>query len=123
MSFADFNVLLPRCAALAHNGGVGTCAVAAKTATPQLVVPASFDQPDNARRLCVLGVASVVPNGTFIKRSRAKHVARALEKVLDPSSGFKRRCEALREKIRKGGEEVNGGGLDAAAGHVLALLH
>jgi rhamnosyltransferase subunit B len=43
-----------KCRAVVYNGGIGTCARAISAGTPQLVVPASFDQPDNAVGLCTL---------------------------------------------------------------------
>ena len=50
VAFAPFRQLLPRCAAIVHHGGIGTTAAALTAATPQLVLPLAWDQPDNARR-------------------------------------------------------------------------
>jgi UDP:flavonoid glycosyltransferase YjiC (YdhE family) len=62
VSYAPFSQLLPRCAALVHHGGIGTCAQALAAGIPQLVMPMGFDQPDNAARLKRLGVgAALVP--------------------------------------------------------------
>jgi rhamnosyltransferase subunit B len=55
--------LAPRCAALVHHGGIGTCAQGLRAGIPQLVTPLFFDQPDNSARLAALGVGeSISPN-------------------------------------------------------------
>jgi rhamnosyltransferase subunit B len=72
-----FDLLAPRVAAFVHHGGIGTCAQALAAGAPQLVVPFSFDQPDNARLLERLGVAErVAPN------SSANAWVRALDTLL-----------------------------------------
>ena len=48
---AQLCTLLPRAAALIHHGGIGTCAQALAAHTPQLVLPAAYDQFDNGFRV------------------------------------------------------------------------
>ena len=48
--YVPFSAILPRCAAIVHHGGIGTCAQALAAGIPQLVSPFGFDQPDNAVR-------------------------------------------------------------------------
>ncbi|MDD9207622.1 glycosyltransferase [Georgenia sp. 10Sc9-8] len=57
VTWAPLPQLLPRAAALVHHGGIGTSAQGLRAGVPQLVVPFSHDQPDNANRLRALGVA------------------------------------------------------------------
>ena len=78
MAYAPFSKLLPRCAALVHHGGIGTCAQGLAAGVPQVVMPMAHDQPDNARRLLRLGVAEVVPAREF---STARATS-AIERVL-----------------------------------------
>jgi rhamnosyltransferase subunit B len=54
--YVPFSAVLPRAAALVHHGGIGTLAQAIAAGIPQLVVPSTHDQPDNAVRLRALGV-------------------------------------------------------------------
>lgn len=61
--YAPFHRLLPRARALVHHGGAGTCAQALRAGVPQLVLPAGYDQHDNAMRLELLGVARAVRGG------------------------------------------------------------
>jgi rhamnosyltransferase subunit B len=64
--------LAPRCAALVHHGGIGTCAQGLRAGIPQLVTPLFFDQPDNAVRLAALGVGqSIAPNAYSADRAAA----------------------------------------------------
>ena len=57
--YAPFSLLLPRAAAVVHQGGVGTTAQAMRSGRPMLVVPWGVDQPDNAERVRRLGIARV----------------------------------------------------------------
>ena len=70
--------LLPRAAAVVHHGGIGTAAQGLAAGVPQLVMPMTFDQPDNASRLRRLGVAQTVWPRAF----RGPTVAAALGQLL-----------------------------------------
>jgi rhamnosyltransferase subunit B len=56
-AYAPYSELFPRCAAVVHQGGIGTTAQALRAGRPMLIVPFSHDQPDNAARMVRLGVA------------------------------------------------------------------
>jgi len=58
--YAPHALLFPHAALIAHHGGIGTLAEAFRAARPQLIVPLSNDQPDNAHRAARLGVAKVL---------------------------------------------------------------
>jgi UDP:flavonoid glycosyltransferase YjiC (YdhE family) len=77
--YAPFSQVLPRCAALVHHGGIGSCAQGLAAGVPQLVMPMGFDQPDNAARLKFLGVGQWVTP----RRFTGKRVARVLSRLLD----------------------------------------
>jgi UDP:flavonoid glycosyltransferase YjiC (YdhE family) len=78
-AYAPFSRLLPRAAALVHHGGIGTAAQGMAAAVPQLVMPLSHDQYDNAARMARLGVGRMLRPARF----RAPAVARALRGLLD----------------------------------------
>jgi rhamnosyltransferase subunit B len=65
LDFVPFSKLLPRCAAIVHHGGIGTCAQGLSAGIPQLVISMAHDQPDNGRRLERLGVGAVIPAKKF----------------------------------------------------------
>jgi UDP:flavonoid glycosyltransferase YjiC (YdhE family) len=92
-SFAPFSKVLPRCAALVHHGGIGTAAAGLAAGIPHLVMPMSFDQPDNAARLRRLGVGDALLPGRF----KSAAVAGSLDRLLsDPA--VKARCADLAER-------------------------
>ncbi|WP_432798553.1 glycosyltransferase [Poriferisphaera sp. WC338] len=66
--YAPFAKLLPHCAAIIHHGGIGTTARAITTATPQLIMPLSHDQPDNASRVRRLDIGDYLPPKKFTPR-------------------------------------------------------
>ncbi|HVZ99753.1 MAG TPA: glycosyltransferase [Caulobacterales bacterium] len=66
--------LFPRAHAVIHHGGIGTTAQALRAGRPQLVVPFSADQPDNALRLVRLGVARTVPIANFTPKKAAQEL-------------------------------------------------
>jgi rhamnosyltransferase subunit B len=75
--WAPLSRLLPRACALVHHGGIGTAAAALAAGIPQVVFAFSHDQPDNAARLCRLGVA------VQLHRFGADDLHRALRQLLD----------------------------------------
>jgi UDP:flavonoid glycosyltransferase YjiC (YdhE family) len=56
----ELETLLPHASAIVHHGGLGTTARALQAGIPQIISPVTFDQPDNGRRVEVLGVGRVV---------------------------------------------------------------
>jgi MGT family glycosyltransferase len=57
----DHGELLPRCAALVTVGGKATILAAAEAGVPMVVVPTTWDKPDNARRVTCAGAGLRVP--------------------------------------------------------------
>jgi UDP:flavonoid glycosyltransferase YjiC (YdhE family) len=72
--YAPHSLVMPRAAAIVHQGGVGTTGQALRAGRPMLVVPFGQDQPDNARRCVSLGVARTI--------SRAKYTASRVSREL-----------------------------------------
>jgi rhamnosyltransferase subunit B len=97
VDYAPFSEVFPRCAAVVHHGGIGTCAQALAAGVPQLIMPISFDQPDNARRLEKLGVGSRL----WPKRFTGPRVAAELFKLLD-SPATRMRCRDVAEFMQEG---------------------
>ena len=109
VQFAPYRQLFPRCAAVVHHGGVGTLAEALAAGTPQLVLPISWDQFDNAIRVKQLGA------GDWLKPARrsAAEIAQALSGLLADKA-----LERSKEIRRRFGTS---GALNAAADHLEAL--
>jgi UDP:flavonoid glycosyltransferase YjiC (YdhE family) len=94
--YVPLSRVLPRCAAIVHHGGIGTCAQGLAAGIPQLVMPLGFDQPDNAARLERLGVGRwIVP-----RRFTAPRVAEALIAMLDNPT-VEARCRRWADAVRQ----------------------
>jgi rhamnosyltransferase subunit B len=63
--YAPFRQILPQARAFVHHGGIGTTSQCLAAGVPQLVVPMSLDQPDNADRVARLGVGLQIPHSRF----------------------------------------------------------
>lgn len=110
--YAPYSEVMPRAAAVVHQGGIGTTAQALHAGTPAVVVPWSHDQPDNAERLRKLGVARVLPRSRYSGR----RAARELEQLLN-DGGYREHAASLKVKL------AMSNGLTCAADAVeLALL-
>lgn len=77
--YAPYSLLLPRCAASIHHGGIGSTAQALRSGRPMVVVPHAHDQFNNAVRAHELGVASIVPR----HRLNARRLADAIARITD----------------------------------------
>jgi rhamnosyltransferase subunit B len=110
--YIPYSAAMPRCAAIVHQGGIGTTAQALLAGRPMLVVPWSHDQPDNAERVRRLGIARVA--------KRARYTAQRAERELRVLLDDRRYDEHAREVA----EEIAGeNGLDNACNAVEAVLN
>jgi MGT family glycosyltransferase len=75
----DHGELLPRCAVLVTVGGKATVLAAAEAGVPMVVVPTSWDKPDNARRVTHAGAGVRLP----ARRLSPERLRGAVRRVLD----------------------------------------
>lgn len=75
--YVPFRKLLPHVAGLIHHGGIGTTMQALAAGIPQLIVPISFDQPDNAAHIIKLGAGLTIPKNKY-STNNAVHVIQKL---------------------------------------------
>jgi len=92
--FAPFGPLLPRCAAVVHHGGIGSTAQGLAAGIPQLLMPMSFDQPDNAQRVKNLGVGDWLGP----RRFTGGNVSAALGRLIG-SHNVAAACRSVAEKF------------------------
>ena len=109
-SYIPLGTLLPRAAALIHHGGIGTTAQGLAAGVPQLVMPMSHDQPDNAARLRHLGVGAALSPPRFTDT----RVAQALDRLL--------RSETVRARCRDLAARCDPAATDVAARAIAAVL-
>jgi rhamnosyltransferase subunit B len=110
-SYVPLDLLLPRCSAIVHHGGIGTLSQGMLAGIPQLIMPMAYDQFDNAERLRELGIGTAVPVRSF----RATRVAHALQELLSNSSTGTR-CREIATRM------ANGHGLSQSAEAVECLV-
>jgi UDP:flavonoid glycosyltransferase YjiC (YdhE family) len=91
--FVPLTKILPRCAALVHHGGIGTMSAALAAGVPQIIMPLSHDQPDNAARIKKLGVGDRLMPGKFTGPRLARRLGPLLE-----SGEVKRACAKIRKQ-------------------------
>jgi rhamnosyltransferase subunit B len=96
-SYLPFSRVLPRCAAIAYHGGIGTLAQAVKAAVPHLVVPNAHDQPDNAQRIERLGLGINLGQRRFGVAAAKRAIAE-----LCRSPEIRRRCDDFAQRIDTG---------------------
>lgn len=80
--YVPYGEIMARAKLIVHQGGVGTTAQALLAGKPQLFVPFSHDQPDNAWRVRRLGIASLLSRKAY----RAARVVKELRPLLTDSS-------------------------------------
>jgi UDP:flavonoid glycosyltransferase YjiC (YdhE family) len=92
--YLPFSEVFPRSAAVIHHGGVGTVAQCFAGGVPQLIMPLSHDQPDNAARVKRMGVGDYM----YPRRFRAANIAAKLGELL-ASRSVQEACAQVRRKI------------------------
>jgi rhamnosyltransferase subunit B len=85
--YIPFSRVLPRCAAIAFHGGIGTLAQAVKAAVPQLVVPNAHDQPDNGQRIERLGLGRMLTQRGYSIRAASRVISEVSQ-----SAAIRARC-------------------------------
>ena len=105
--YAPYGELFPRAACVVHQGGVGTTAQALRSGVPQLIVPYSHDQPDNAARCVRNGVALSIDREYYNVDSAYERLeallrepafaakARELKGIIDSERGTSEACDAI----------------------------
>jgi len=105
--YAPYSKIFPRSACVVHQGGIGTTSQALRAGVPQLIMPFSHDQPDNAARCVRRGMARTISRDSYDAESAAAELeellnessykAKALEvkSVIDREDGTAKACDAL----------------------------
>jgi len=111
---APHAALMPRAAAIVHQGGAGTLHQALRAGVPMLVVPHAHDQADNAQRAVALGVgASLTP-----RRYRAAAVAGRLRRLVSDAAVTRRAREVAAIVRLEDGAETGSAAIDALLARV-----
>ncbi len=110
--YAPYSQIFPRAACVVHQGGAGTTAQALRAGVPQLIMPYSHDQPDNAARCKRVGVAEVISRDDYDAESAANELKNLLadgdyklnaveaSKKVKSEHGTKTACDAIEAVIK-----------------------
>lgn len=79
--YAPYGEVFPFAAAVVHQGGVGTTSQVLRAGVPQLVVPFSHDQPDNAARVARWGCARSIKRDNYAAESATRELRNLLGNV------------------------------------------
>jgi UDP:flavonoid glycosyltransferase YjiC (YdhE family) len=112
LAYAPYSKILPRAACVVHQGGIGTCGQALAAGRPMLVMPYGFDQPDNAARLCRLGVARTVRRKDY----NARRAAVELDRLLKDAGYARKAAEAARRVAGEDGVRAACDAIEECAG-------
>jgi rhamnosyltransferase subunit B len=89
-----FEDVFPRCGAVVHHGGIGTTARCIAAGVPQLIIPRSHDQPDNARRIANLGLGKALSYRRLDSSALGMTLRQVLESQVLPS-----RCRDFQARV------------------------
>ena len=107
--YAPFGQILPRAAAVVHQGGVGTTGQTMRAGVPALVVPFNHDQPDNAMRIARLGTGRWLAR----KKYKARRVAAELDELLSKPDYARKAAEVGRIVRAEDGARASADAIEA----------
>jgi len=79
LEFEPLPDILPHVRLIVHHAGIGTSADALRAGIPQILLPFSYDQPDNATRLQRLGVGKMLSAGNLTVDGLKEAIRHVLE--------------------------------------------
>jgi UDP:flavonoid glycosyltransferase YjiC (YdhE family) len=90
VDYAPYSEVFAHASVIVHQGGSGTTGQAMRAGKPMLIVPYGWDQPDNAARICRLGIGLTMERNHY----SAKLAAAAIRQLLENPSFSTRAAEA-----------------------------
>jgi rhamnosyltransferase subunit B len=78
IDYVPYSQIFPHACAIVHQGGIGTTAQALLAGRPTLIMPYTYDQPDNAARVERLGTSRTI----LRKQYSASRVAKELSELI-----------------------------------------
>jgi rhamnosyltransferase subunit B len=99
-AYAPFSLLLPRCVAIVHHGGIGTVAQALAAGLPHIIQACAHDQFENARCIAELGVGQ-----GLARNANVAQCAKTLQRWL-PSAQSSCTVAALRSAKQQSGNGI-----------------
>jgi len=111
--YAPYSKIFPHACAIIHQGGIGTTAQALRAGRPTLIMPYTYDQPDNAARVKRLGTSRTILREQYSASRVAKelselvgnpsYAAKAAEigRMVQAENGVGVACDAIEKQLEE----------------------
>lgn len=113
IDYVPYSQIFPHACAIVHQGGIGTTAQALRAGRPTLIMPYSYDQPDNAARVKRLGTSRTIDRKDYTAARVAKELQALLEnpnyatkaaeigRIIQMENGVSIACNAIEHQLKK----------------------
>jgi rhamnosyltransferase subunit B len=113
IDYVPYSQIFPHACAIVHQGGIGTTAQALRAGRPTLIMPYSYDQPDNAARVKRLGTSRTIDRSQYTAVRVAKELQALLEnpnyatkateigRIIQMENGVSVACDAIEDRLKK----------------------
>ena len=107
IDYVPHSQIFPHACAIVHQGGVGTTAQALRAGVPTLIMPYSYDQPDNAARVKRLGTSRTIDRAEYtaskvtqelrVLLENPEYATKAAEisQIIQAEDGVRVACDAI----------------------------
>jgi rhamnosyltransferase subunit B len=112
IDYVPYSQIFPHACAIVHQGGIGTTAQALRAGRPTLIMPYSYDQPDNAARVKRLGTSRTIERKHYTAAIVAKELKALLEnpnyankaaeigRIIQMENGVSVACDAIEDRLK-----------------------
>jgi len=112
-NYAPYSKIFPHACVIVHQGGIGTTAQALQAGRPTLIMPYTYDQPDNAARVKRLGTSRTILREQYSASRVAKelselvgnpnYAAKAAEigRMVQAENGVGVACDAIEKQLEE----------------------
>jgi rhamnosyltransferase subunit B len=113
IDYVPYSQIFPYACAIVHQGGIGTTAQALRAGRPTLIMPYSYDQPDNAARVKRLGTSRTIDRSQYTAVRVARELQALLEnpnyaakaaeiaRIIQMENGVSVACDAIEHQLKK----------------------
>ncbi|MDJ0689999.1 MAG: glycosyltransferase [Xenococcaceae cyanobacterium MO_188.B32] len=110
-NYVPYSQIFPRASAIVHQGGIGTTAQALRSGRPTLIMPYTYDQPDNAARVQRLGTSRTINRKKYTASLVAMELSELVEnpgytakatevgRIIQAEDGVKVTCDAIENVV------------------------
>ncbi|MEM8721864.1 MAG: nucleotide disphospho-sugar-binding domain-containing protein [Cyanobacteria bacterium P01_G01_bin.39] len=111
LDYAPYSKIFPYASVIIHQGGIGTTAQALRAGRPTLIMPYTYDQPDNAARVQRLGTSRTINPQRYtaprvsielnklIANPRYLKKATEIGQIIQARDGVKVACDAIEQQL------------------------